>query len=266
MSDSPSFEWSPQQQDRLEGGGVARSVDVHCHLLAGLDDGPDTLEESIALCGALVADGITSVVASPHQLERYNRENTLAVIEAKIAELVSELQKLAIPLEIVPGADVRIDERLAKLLDVGEISTIANLGRQLLLELPHEFIVNPLSTIAMLGKRGIQTIMTHPERHRYLRGSVSGPRSWVQAGAVVQVTAGSLLGEFGNSANEHAWRLVEAGVAGLVASDAHGAQQRPPRMGEALALVSRVMGEEVARRICLENPWRVLKGEVISQQ
>src|SRR4051812_19735949 len=103
---------SPAQQTRLSEWSVSRSVDVHCHILPELDDGPESLEASLDLCRALVADGITTVFATPHQLGRYDGVNTASVIREALAALQAELQTAAIPLELAPGADVRIDERL----------------------------------------------------------------------------------------------------------------------------------------------------------
>ena len=114
-----------------------------------------------------------------------------------MTELAAELVDREIPLEVYPGGDVRMDERLPRLLDAGDIGTAADAGRHLLLELPHELFVDPLPMIDMLRERGLQPIMTHPERHHYLNGSIDVPRQWVAHGAVLQVTAGSLTGDFG---------------------------------------------------------------------
>jgi protein-tyrosine phosphatase len=260
--DSP-LTWSPAQQSRLDQWGVSRSVDIHCHCLPGLDDGPAALADSLLMCERLVADGITTVVATPHQLGGYDRQNTAAVVRAAVAELAAALAAAQIPLELAPGADVRVDERLPRLLESDQVLTVADRGRHLLLELPHEVFVDPLPSIEALAERGVQVVMTHPERHRYLAGAVDRIESWVAAGAVLQVTAGSLLGDFGMGANREGWRLVRAGLVSLVATDAHDAARRPPCMTDAIDLLTAEGGAELAGLLCLENPRRVFDGEAL---
>jgi protein-tyrosine phosphatase len=261
---SVSLVWSPTQQSRLDEWGVARCVDVHCHCLPEIDDGPATLDDALDLCEALVDDGVTTVVCTPHQLGGYDRINTAASIRQAVADLSAVLAAERIPLELFPGADVRVDERLPRLLETDQVLTVADARRHLLLELPHELFVDPLSAIAALNERGIQSIMTHPERHRYLAPMPERIEAWVEAGAVLQITAGSLLGEFGPSANKEAWRLVHAGLVSLVATDAHHAQRRPPQMSAALAALAQELGRDAAKMMCLENPWRVLRGEPVA--
>lgn len=252
--------WSPTQQARLAEWNVPRCVDVHCHCLPGVDDGPETMDDALDLCDALVEDGITTVVATPHQLGGYDRVNSAASIRAGVAHLTATLAANEIPLEVFPGGDVRVDERLLRLLDEDIVVTVADGQKHILLELPHTIYVDPLSTIAALVERGLQPIMTHPERHRYLSTMHDNVASWVEAGAVVQITAGSLLGDFGPRANEDAWRLVHAGLTSIVATDAHDDQRRPPCLTPALEMLSQELGREAARTICLENPWRVFQG------
>jgi protein-tyrosine phosphatase len=251
---------SPAQEERLAEWSISRSVDIHCHVLPGVDDGPETLEDSLAHCRALAADGITTVFATPHQLGRYDGVNTAAVIREGREALQAELERAGIPLELAAGADVRIDERLPQLVDAGEVVLAGPAGRHLLLELPHGMYLDPLATIVALDARGIQTIMTHPERHRYLVGSTERLQSWIEAGAALQITAGSLLGDFGALAHQEAWRMVHAGMVSLIATDAHD-ESRPPLMTPALEILSQQLGRDFARTVCLENPLRVFRGE-----
>lgn len=263
MSTAPLGKWVRDQQKRLDEFDAPRSVDIHCHCLPGLDDGPATVEEAVALCEALTRDGITTVIATPHQLGRYDRTNSTPEIRRAVSELAALLNDRDVPLEIYPGGDVRVDERLPRLLDSGAVGTAADAGRHLLLELPHELFVDPLPTIDLLRERGLQPIVTHPERHRYLNGSIELPRQWVARGAVLQVTAGSLAGDFGPRALDHAWQLVIAGLVGLVATDAHDAVRRPPRMSAALHLLQQKIGAAAARRMVIDNPLNVIEGQVI---
>lgn len=257
--------WLPAQTKRLEAFGVEQCADIHCHILPGLDDGPRGIEESVALARALAEDGITTIVATPHQLGRYDRLNSAEVINQRIAELTAHLDAEQIPLELLPGGDVRIDERLPKLLESGEIIPLANAGGHLLLELPHELFVDPMTAILMLVDRGLQPILTHPERHPYLANREDLLFQWVEAGTVIQLTAGSLLGEFGRRAYRQAWRILELGLASLIATDAHDVARRPPRLTQALALLSDEIGPQAARTLGIDNPLRVLSGKPIVQ-
>lgn len=264
MSSQQPLQWCPQQQRRLELFDIDRCIDVHCHILPGIDDGPTDLAQAVELARALVDDGITTVCATPHQLGRYDRLNSAEVVEDGIAELAAELSAAEIPLELLVGGDVRVDERLPTLLDAGEIVSLAGAGRHLLLELPYELLVDPLPAIILLQQRGLQAIMTHPERHPYLAESESLLRGWVERGAVIQLTAGSLLGDFGRRAHAQAWEIVDWGLASLVATDAHDVRRRPPCLTQALQLLTRELGTDLARQLCIDNPLRVLGGNLIS--
>src|SRR4051812_4878784 len=156
------------QRRRLERFGAAGAVDIHCHCLPGLDDGPATAEDAVALCRALAEDGFTTVVATPHQLGRYDRRNGGPVVRAAVETLNLTLAAENIPLNVVPGADVRLDERIVPLLDQEEVLTVGG-GSHLLLELPHDTYIEPLGMIRLLAARGLRAVVTHPERHEAVR-------------------------------------------------------------------------------------------------
>src|SRR5690349_20732826 len=116
MSKGAVEKWSQEQQQRLDDFNSRLSVDIHCHCLPGFDDGPASLEEAVALCQLLVKDGITTVIATPHQLGRYDRANSVEQVRHSVEVLKAELKDREIPLEVFPGGDVRIDERLPVLI------------------------------------------------------------------------------------------------------------------------------------------------------
>ena len=141
------------QRAALRRMGAARCVDVHCHCLAGLDDGPENMHEALGLCRALVVEGITTVIATPHQLGRFDNSYQAPHIREAVADLCAELAGLGIPLEVLPGAEVRVDERLLEFLDQDRILTLG--GEYLMIELPYEVFLNvgPLArTLASLGQ------------------------------------------------------------------------------------------------------------------
>ena len=260
------IEPSNAQRRRLTHFDAPESVDVHCHILSGVDDGPATPEETLQLCRALVEDGITTVIATPHELGRYDGRNSAASVRAACTKLQEELTRNGIPLVVKPGADVRVDERIAGLLKMDEILTLGDGRVHLLLELPHETYIDPLMLVRLLVSRGLQPVISHPERHAAIRARLSRVTPWVEQGAVLQVTAGSLLGQFGPDAQAAGWRLLEAGVVALVATDAHDTQRRPPCMTQAAAAIEKRLGYAVARLVCVENPLRVLQGRRCSSR
>jgi protein-tyrosine phosphatase len=249
---------SSQQRLRLEWFGATQSVDIHCHCLPGVDDGPATLDDAVALCRALVADGITTAIATPHQLGRYDRRNSGPEIRAAVEKLRGALARLGVPLAVVPGADVRVDERLPGLLDAGHVLTLADTGKYVLLEMPHETYIDPLPLVRLMAARGVRPIVSHPERHEHVSKRPQVVVPWLKHGALLQVTAGSLLGEFGAAAERCAWELMNSAAVAFVAGDAHGAAKRPPRMSAAIDLIGRRLGKAAAGRVCVENPARVL--------
>ena len=255
--------WSPQQLQRLHEFDTERSVDIHCHCLPGIDDGPPSMEDAVALCRRLVEDGITTVVATPHQLGRYDCTNTAEAIRAAAETLAAELKDREIPLEILPGGDVRVDERIPELLKSGRIGTVADAGSHLLLELPHELFIDPIPMIDRLRETGIQAVITHPERYSYLQNRPQFARKCLEHGAILQITCGSLVGGFGRRAYDEAWRLILAGMVSIVASDAHDSTRRPPQMSAAIDALQRTVGAAVTRLVAIENPLRIIHGESI---
>lgn len=235
-------------------------VDLHCHVLPELDDGPSSLPESLALCRALLADGITTVVATPHQLGRYEGRNSPAAVRQATARLNEALAAESIALEVLPGGDVRVDERLPEWLQDDAVLTLGDAGHHLLIELPHETVVELQPLIESLSRQGTRVILSHPERNRCLARSPQLVLPWLSCGLLLQVTAGSLMGAFGSQAERMAWHLLEEGLATLVATDSHDLQLRRPCMTIARKAIAARLGEKKANELCWENPRQVLAG------
>jgi protein-tyrosine phosphatase len=247
------------------GDSFARSkyIDIHCHCLAGVDDGPETMPESLALCRALVDDGTGVVVATPHQLGRFSGCNEASRIREAVSVLNEQLSLNEIELAVVPGGDVRVDERICRLIDSDEILTLADGGRYILLELPHEVFIDIEPLLVELSSIGIQGIVSHPERHRILSRRPDILLKWIAGGAHLQVTAASLLGEFGSTVQRAAWHFLVSGWVSFVATDAHDTYGRRPLMSAAFERIGTRVGETIAREVCIENPLRVLEGRDI---
>ncbi len=240
---------------------IPRFVDIHCHCLPGLDDGPATLQDSVALCQALVTDGIDRVIATPHQLGRFDGQSCPRAIRAAANTLNAALKTQGIDIEVSIGADVRLDERMPRLIDEGKVLTLAEGRRHLLLEMPHSVFIDLGPLLAQLATRDVTVILSHPERHSSLQVRPELVFPWLRKGVLLQITAGSLLGDFGPDAEATAWHLLSWNMAAFVATDAHDTQARRPRMLEAFQAVREKLGPKVACRLFADNPGRVLSGQ-----
>jgi len=235
-------------------------TDIHCHCLPAIDDGPATMSEALAICRALLDEGITTVIATPHQLGRFSECNEAPQIREAVSVINEELKRNDIAINIVPGADVRVDERICQLLEEDKVLTLADGGKYILLELPHEVLIDIGPLIADLASMGIRVILSHPERHHGITKEPDILLKWLECSAHLQVTAGSLLGAFGTSVQRFAWQLLSSGWVSVVATDCHDLDGRRPCMKAAFESISDELGETLARLVCIENPLRVLNG------
>jgi protein-tyrosine phosphatase len=231
-------------------------VDIHFHLLPGLDDGPDTLELTLEMIEAAAADGTTHIVATPHASPRY-------VFDPKVvAERLAEVRGLAgEKVKIVSGCDFHLSfENLQDVQRRPEIYTID--GKSYLLVEFADFSIPPTidDTFHGLQLAGITPIITHPERNRILRRHTDWLDKWAGRGCVIQVTAGALLGRFGPNAQQIAEQWLATDRIHVLASDAHNVTSRPPGLGEAYRRVVELRNEETALALCVENPLAAFEG------
>lgn len=238
-------------------------TDIHCHILPSIDDGATDMAESLAMARMAVADGTTSVVATPHQLGS-NGHVTAAAIRQGVADLQAALDAEGIAISVLPGADVRIEPELPRLLKQGKVVTLADRGRHMLLELPHDTYIPLEPLLAALGKQGLVGILSHPERNR---GIIKHPEVMddvVAAGGLLQVTAGSLTGGFGASPQRIAEYCVKHRLIHFIASDAHDTKKRPFGMTAAYEAICQMADESLANLVCCENPARVFAGDEVA--
>lgn len=248
------------QNDRLEISSRQRFTDIHCHCLPGLDDGPHTMSESLELCWLLAREGIATVIATPHQLGRFKDSNTPAKIREAINCLNETLKNTDIPLNVLPGSELHLDERICQFMNDDKIMTLADGGKYVLLELPCQASVDITSLLVELTSMGIQCIISHVERISPFAIEPRMLTRWLDHRAHLQVTASSLTGDFGTKVQRVAWNILNAGVVELVATDSHDTNFRRPRMETAFQLISARLGKGIACRVCIENPLRVVEG------
>jgi protein-tyrosine phosphatase len=218
-----------------------------------LDDGANSWEDALAMARIAAEDGITVVVATPHQLGNFaqNRGGTIREAASQLQDL---LRRSGIPLEVLAGADVRIEPELIPKVRSGEVLTLADRGRYVLLELPHEVYLPLDRLIEQFRAAGLVGILSHPERNSGILARPQIVASMVEAGCLMQITAGSLVGTFGREIKEFAESLIADGLVHFVATDAHGPRSRRPRLRRAFHRVSELAGGRVAYELCCINP------------
>ena len=232
-------------------------VDIHSHVLHGLDDGAKTLAESVEMLRIAASKGTTDIVATPHASGQYPFKPDL------IAQRISEVQPL-VDVRIHRGCDFHLQaDHIEDALAHPAKYTINGRG-YLLVEFPELAIFSSSDEILFqLLDCGMIPIVTHPERNARLRVKITDIARWVEAGCYVQVTAGACTGRFGEEARACAHALVERGLVHFIASDAHDCGRRSPSLREAYDTLLKKWTEERIRPLFVENPQAVLTGHPI---
>lgn len=237
-------------------------IDIHHHLLFGVDDGPKDLEASVAQAEAAASDGITHIVCTPHANDVYefrpetNRER-LAAIRDRVGD------KLTFGL----GCDfhLSIDNIEDALLHPAKYTI--NQGSYLLVEFAEFMIPHTIGeTFYEFSVKGMKPIVTHPERNPVLQRNPERLVEWIRTGCLVQITAASLSGRFGKRAQAMSWDLLGKNWVHLIATDAHNLEGRPPHFRAAREAIARRFGEETADRLCVGNPRAVFENASLPAQ
>ncbi len=237
-------------------------IDIHCHILPGLDDGPDTMEESLAMAEMALQDGIRITVATPHMLNGLY-ENDLESVQEDVLNLQEALKRRGLPLEIRVGGDVHVLPGMVEAVRAGRAVTIDNMGKYLLVELPSNSIPEGVKEeIFQLKLHGITPIITHPERNALILRDPLILEEFVEMGSLAQLTAMSLTGGFGRVARQGAETLLKRGLAHVISSDAHSVYDRPPLLSKAVEAAAAILGSfDEAEQMVKHTPAAVLEGE-----
>jgi protein-tyrosine phosphatase len=215
-------------------------IDLHCHLLPGVDDGPSTTAVSLEMARMAWDSGTRTIVATPHMIGRY--PTTPAQVVAGIARLRPELDRAGIPIEVRPGGEIALDFLPRMRDDDLRAATLGGGGRWLLLEMPFRgWPLHLPELLRDLEMRGLGAVIAHPERAEAVQRAPYRMHEIVGLGALVQITTSSLTGENGTLARRTAATLLRDGVAHFIASDAHSSGWRAPVLGEGLEAAARVL-------------------------
>lgn len=235
-------------------------IDIHCHLLPGLDDGPGNIDKALSMARLAVDDGIHGVICTPHWHPMLWPNERGAILQA-LADLRHRLDTEGIPLRVWAGSELALDADLAERLAEGRLGTL-NDGRWVLLELPGAFPPPGIEDyLWMLRRGGYEVVLAHPERYAYIQKDPMRLHAWVEMGVAVQITASSLLGRFGPEVSTLCRVLLEHKLVHFLASDAHGTRSRRPMLGDALRAAADAVGSQSARRLVADYPESVVRGE-----
>jgi protein-tyrosine phosphatase len=240
-------------------------VDLHHHLLPGMDDGAPDLATSIKMARMAADDGITHVVCTPHANSRYRFDPQR--IAAALTELRAAIAEAGIRLILGNGCDFHLSyDNVRDALENPHRYTV-NGGEYILIELPDYALPPTLEeTFYTLRLGGMTPILTHPERNPSLQQDASRLADWIRDGMLTQVTAASVTGLMGRKAQKLAERLLADRWAHFVSTDAHNVSTRPPQMQAARDHVAARFGEEYAQRLCTENPQAVFDNQRLPTQ
>jgi protein-tyrosine phosphatase len=233
-------------------------IDLHCHILPGLDDGASTLATSLEMASAFVEDGVSVVACTPHILPGLYK-NSGPLIRRAVAHLQQCITEKGIPLRLVTGADNHITPDFVDQLRRGELLSLAD-SRYVLVEPPHHVAPPRLRELFFdLVVAGYVPILTHPERLSWINSHYKSMRELVSAGVWLQLTAGSLAGAFGKNARYWSERMLEDGVVHILATDAHDVSRRPPNLSQGRDLAAKRIGDQAAKQLVISRPEGILR-------
>src|SRR5262245_57660181 len=236
-------------------------IDLHCHILPGIDDGAADLSVSLAMAKTFVADGVSVVACTPHILPGLYH-NSGPQIRQAVAQLQRILDQEGIPLRLVTGADNHIVPSFVAELRAGHLLSLAD-SRYVLVEPPHHVAPPRLEDLLFeLLLAGYVPVLTHPERLTWINSHYEVIQHLAKAGVWMQLTAGSLTGAFGRNARYWSERMLDEGLAHILATDAHDMNRRPPNLSEGREFASRRVGEEEAEHLVLARPRGMLLDEL----
>lgn len=239
-------------------------IDIHSHILPGIDDGAQSIEDSLNMAKLAVEEGITKIIATPHHKNGKYLNKKQDIIQG-VSEFNNLLKNRNIPLEVLPGQETRIYGELIEDIDKGDILSL-NHTNYLFIELPSGHV--PRYTEQLLFDvqlKGFTPIIVHPERNAGVMENSNQLLNLVKKGALTQVTAGSLVGRFGKKIQKFSLQLIEANLTHFISSDAHNVTSRAFHIRESFSVVSKEFGNQ-AIYYFQENASLLLNGQMVYKE
>lgn len=235
-------------------------IDLHNHILSGIDDGPAALSDSLNMARMAVDDGIQHIVATPH-IHPGRYDNQISTIEPVLQNLQREIKNNNIPISLSLGAEVRISAEMLSMIPATKIPFIGTwLGKKvLLLELPHSHVLpGTEKLIYWLQNHNIIPMIAHPERNKEIMKNSDKLAPFIDTGCLIQITAMSITGEFGQSAQACATHILQRGWATVLATDSHNITHRPPILSQGLKAAADIVGADAAKKLVVDNPAHII--------
>jgi len=231
-------------------------IDTHSHILPGLDDGPDAISQSLGVIRTAETQGITTLLATPHSLDGIYNCTKNQILDA-CKQLNRELWERNISVSVLPGSEIRVDGTLMEKIDNNEILTLNNAGRYILLELPPIFMVEGISfMLRQLRDRGVVPVLAHSERYPMILSNPAILSEFLYNGARLQISAGSLTGDFGKPVMKFVYKMLAEDMVYCVGSDIHPG--RKYRMADAEKRIKKFSGQKKSEIILIENPHTIV--------
>ena len=237
-------------------------IDLHCHVLPGLDDGARLLEETLDMARSAVKNNIDTIVATPHTLNGFFDNNWENVVS-----LTSTVQKAFdaedIAITLYPAMEAQVCPELFDALEKGQAATINDNSRYMLLEFP-PFSMPPgsMEFIFKLKLQGITPVIAHPERNLILQNDLKQLYDLVKMGALCQLTAFSVTGYLGPSVQKSSEQMIKTGLAHVIATDAHSDDERIPALGSAVDMAAEILQDySRAEKMVTTTPAAIIGGE-----
>lgn len=234
-------------------------ADLHCHLLAGLDDGPRAWDDALAMCRMLAEQGVRHVAALAHQCERWNVQ--AGAIRSKAAELRRRLEEESIALAVYPAAEVMAVPDLPAAWVAGRLVSLGDHGRFLLVEMPHGLFVDLRPAVRRLGQMGVRVVLAHAEQYPELLHEPGTVEELIRLGCLVQISSRSVTDPESKEKARALRSWLRRGCVHFLGSDGHSPRKRQPLMAAAQRQIREWAGEAVARQVCSDNGQRVLTNQ-----
>jgi protein-tyrosine phosphatase len=234
-------------------------VDTHCHLLAGLDDGPRNEEDALTMCRMVYEEGVRHVCAVAHQNEQYP-DVTPERIRTTAKQLSDSLRTANVALSVSPCAEVMVRPDLEAAWAAGRLMSVGDQGKYLLIEMPHGLAVDVGYLVCRLMRLGLRPILAHPERSPELLADSERVEELIRQGCLIQVSSGSVTDPPRWMGSKRLKEWFKRGLVHLIGSDGHSPRRRPPRLADAYEQIRYWAGDAVADRVCSTNGMLVLQG------
>jgi protein-tyrosine phosphatase len=234
-------------------------VDLHCHLLAGVDDGPRTDVDALEMCRIACNEGVRLASALAHQNERWSAV-TPSLIREHARRLTEALRAADLPLTVFPSAEVMVHPEIEASWRRGDLLSVADRGQYLLVEMPHNLFIDLCEISKDLCQAGVRPIIAHPERHPELLHDPGRIEQFIQAGCLVQVSSSSITDPDSSKDARALKDWFKRGIVHFLGSDGHSPRRRRPHMADAYHQIARWAGAGVADRVCSTNATAVVHG------